>query len=472
MPDRSQLALAIALCLAGCAGDDEPSTVAMAGSGGQPVMPQGGAGAGGVGGISAGAGGTQAGTAGNAGAGGTSGDGGNGGATSDAGIDRDAANDGAAEDGDGGPAEEHWVTTWGTSLIDLGLLSMPLSDGITLRQVVHASAGGERLRVRLSNRFGTTPLVIAAAHVALRDSGSSIVAASDRALAFEGQASITIPAGEERTSDPVALSVAAFADLAVSLELPGSVLAQTVHSTAIETAYATDAEGAAGEATLSVASTYVSWLFIEAVDVEAAPEQRAIVAFGDSITDGYMGTDGANKRWPDELARRLAAADLPFAVVNEGFSGNQVLADYAGESALKRFERDVLGNAGVSHVIVLEGINDIGMSGATADAIIGGYEQLIAKAHAAGLKIIFGTICPFEGALYYSEPGEAARTAVNEWIRSHGDLFDGMVDFDAAVRDPSATKQLSAAYDSGDFLHPSDAGYVAMGQAVDLALFE
>jgi len=352
----------------------------------------------------------------------------------------------------------------------------------TIRQIVRVSVGGSRLRLALSNEYGTTPLTIGAAHVALRENASAIVAGSDRALKFSGQSTMAIPAGAVLVSDPIDLVVPAVADLAVDLYLPGDTNTAsplTMHGTALQTNYVSGTGNHAGVAAFPSVATTQNWFVISRVDVAAPPSVGAVVAFGDSITDGARSTPDTNNRWPTILARRLSGQPSPMAVVDAGIGGNRVLSNAvysSGINALARFEHDVLGQPGVTHVIVLEGINDIGNARGnptpTADDLIALYRQLIERAHTrGGIRIYGATLTPFEGAAYFTEAGEAKRKAVNEWIRT-SKVFDGVVDFDAAVRDPNHPTMFLPQFDSGDHLHPSDAGYQAMGAAVDLGLLK
>ena len=352
----------------------------------------------------------------------------------------------------------------------------------TLRQIVRASIGGSRVRVVLSNAFGTAPVEIGGAHIALRDKEAAILGQSGRPLTFSGRPSFRIPAGSIAISDPVELTVPALADLAIDLYLPGEVgggpSPLTMHNGANQTSYVSATGARAGEAAFGETQTR-SWFLISRVEVMAPARTSAIVAFGDSITDGARSTADMNARWPDQLARRLAtqSGGARFAVLNAGISGNQVLgegAPAAGINAQARFDRDVLMQTGVTHVIVMEGINDIGLArqNATpsADDLIAGHKQLIQRAHARGLKIFGATLTPFEGAAYFTQEGEAKRQALNQWIRTSG-AYDGVIDFDAVTRDPNAPTKFKPEFDSGDHLHPGDAGYKAMGDAIDLTLF-
>lgn len=404
----------------------------------------------------------------------------------------------------GGRTSEHWVGTWATAVVARAPLQLPVQgqpqvpqgqttqnpvppgptpplnfNGQTLRQIVHASLGGERVRVVFSNAFGTTPLALGAARVALRVKGAAIVPNSSRALTFSGRATTTIPAGAALVSDPVNLAVSPMADLAIDLYLPGETAAGssplTIHNGAFQTSYVSPAGDHTGVVEMPVMTTTASWFFLARVEVMAPEGVAAVVAFGDSITDGTRSTPDTNNRWPNHLATRLAARNIKMGVLNLGIAGNRVLIDGAGVNALARFDRDVLVQPGVTHVVVLEGINDIGMARGsplpTPADIIAGHEQLVARARTRGLKIYVGTLTPFEGAFYWTAEGEAKRNAVNEWIRSNR-LYDGVVDFDAVLRDPNNPTRVLPQYDSGDHLHPNDAGYQAMANAVNLELLE
>jgi lysophospholipase L1-like esterase len=349
----------------------------------------------------------------------------------------------------------------------------------TLRLVVRPTIGGDRLRIVLSNAFGTAPLTVGQASVARRGTEASIERASARTLRFGGRETAVIPAGAVVFSDPVDFRVGPASDLVVDLYVPGDTAASgspvTMHTGANQTSYVSETGNHAGAAALPVATTTPSWFLLTRVEVVPPATTGVIVAIGDSITDGTRSTPNTNNRWPDLLARRLAAAGGPgMAVLNAGIAGNRVLTDGAGQNLLARFDRDVVAQTGVTHVIVLEGINDIGQARAnplpSAADLIAAHRQLIRRARAQGLKIYGGTLTPFEGAGYWTPEGEAKRTAVNEWIRTGGE-YDGVIDFDAAVRDPKHPTMFLPQYDSGDHLHPSDAGYQAMANAVDLSLF-
>jgi lysophospholipase L1-like esterase len=360
----------------------------------------------------------------------------------------------------------------------------------TLRQIVRTSIGGAKMRVVLTNAYGTGPVTVGAAHIALRDAQGSIQTASGRPLTFSGQPTMTIPANAVVYSDAVTLTVAPMADLAIDLYLPGTTNTPatiTMHGGALQTSYVSETGNHAGKATMPQVGTTQSWFLLSRVDVVAPDAAGAIVTFGDSITDGARSTPDTNNRWPDHLARRLQSQGIRMGVLNAGIGGNRVLneapvapgADMravgAGLNALARFEHHVLSLPGATHVIVLEGINDIGNARdnptPSAADLIAAHTQLIEQAHARGLRIIGATLTPFWGAAYYTEVGEAKRQALNDWIRT-GKAYDGVIDFDKAARDPADPKKLLEKYDSCDYLHPSDAGYKAMADAIDLSLFK
>jgi lysophospholipase L1-like esterase len=349
----------------------------------------------------------------------------------------------------------------------------------TIRQVVRVSVGGNRVRVVLSNAFGTAPVEIGAAHVGLRDHDAIVKESSVRPLTFTGSTNGRVLPGATIVSDAVDLTVPEVSDLVVDLFLPGELgtgpSPVTTHNGASQTNYLSAAGNHSGEPAMTVERTAGAWFLIARVEVAASADAGAVVAFGDSITDGARSTADMNSRWPDYLARRLAARKgKAVGVLNAGISGNQVLGDGAGVNALARFDRDVLMQTGVTHLIVMEGINDIGLARAnltpSADDLIAGHKQLIARARARGLKVYGATLTPFEGAAYWTAEGEAKRQALNQWIRTSG-AYDAVIDFDQVTRDPTAPTKFLPAYDSGDHLHPGDAGYKAMGEAVDLKLF-
>ena len=391
------------------------------------------------------------------------------------------------------PAAEHWVGTWATAPVSvpsqpggppqLGAAGPPPSvNNQTLRQIVHTSIGGDRVRVVLTNAFGTGRLAIGGAHIALRDKGGAIVDGSDHVLTFGGSPTMSIPPGGLIVSDPTNLRVPAMGDLAIDVYLPGDTAASpsplTMHTGARQTNYISATGNHLGMKELPGATTTPSWFFLSRVEVTAPAQAAAIVTFGDSITDGYNSTPDTNNRWPDHLAKRLMGAGGGFGVLNLGIDGNRVLNEIMGPAALARFDRDVLAAPGVTHVFVLEGINDLGISSLlndgqrpTPEQLIAGHRQLIARAHAKGLRIFASTLLPYENTGipgYYNEDGEKVRQAFNEWMRTAKE-YDGFVDFDQVMRDPSHPAKMLEKYDSGDHLHPNDAGYAAMANAFNLA---
>jgi lysophospholipase L1-like esterase len=381
------------------------------------------------------------------------------------------------------PAPSPWVGSWATAILDGDPWhNAPTLVDSTLREVVHTSTAGKQVRVRLTNEFGTEPLRIGAASIAASTGTSSIDAGSLHDLTFGGLPSIVIPPGAQALSDPIPMVTAAFADLAISFYLPlQQVSSVTVHSGAQQDNYIVTGNHVR-EASLTTPVVTSSWYFVKGVDVESTgPQQATVVAFGDSITDGAYATENANHRWPDDLATRLhenpATANL--SVLNEGIGGNCILIHCAGQNALARFDRDVLSQAGVKYVIVLEGINDIGglhntnrpEYKLTAEDLEQGLAQLVARAHEHGIKVFGATLTPYKGAGYFTEKGEAIRQAVNQWILTSG-VFDGAIDFDKATSDPANPLMFNPQYDSGDHLHPKDAGYAAMANSIDLSLFQ
>jgi lysophospholipase L1-like esterase len=380
----------------------------------------------------------------------------------------------------------HWVGSWGTALHEPspgppGLTNTGFNNQ-TLRQIVRSSAGGDYVRVKLST-FGASALTIGAAHLALRADGASIVPESDRALTFGGEESITIPPGAVVVSDPVALQVPALADLAVSIYLPELTGPATWHFAAQQTSFISPQGDFTESVAMPVAATTQAWFWLAGIDVRAFEPTGpgSVVTFGDSVTDGAASTPDANRRWPDQLARRLAALPLPHrtGVLNQSITGNRLLHDAIGPNGLARFDRDVLSQTSVTHVIVLLGNNDIWVGetflpaeAVTAERIIQGHRQLIRRAHACGLTIYGATLTPLGGFVPDAVLPlvESKRALVNAWIRTSGE-YDAVIDFDEVLRDPAAPARLLPAYDSGDHLHPNDAGYEAMGNAIDLKLF-
>ena len=387
----------------------------------------------------------------------------------------------------GDDGRKNWVATWTASsqppeppFINPNPASF---SNQTIRQIVHVSLGGSTVRLRLSNEFGRTPLRVGELRVAHHLAGASTVPGSDRPVTVGGQSSFTIPAGAPVLSDPIDIRVPALSNLVVSLYLPDTVTTGTFHSLGVQTTYVTTPGNYTAAMSPPVAATPTSGFFLSGLSVKAGKRSAAIVTLGDSITDGFASTVDANRRWPNVLAARLQARPQydHLAVANQGISGNRTLHDLIGPNALARFDRDVGATAGAKWVILLEGINNIGIPGAfglpaeqvSASDIINGHRQLIARAKERGLKIYGATLTPFEGTVfpgYFTAAGEAKRQAVNAWIRGSGE-FDAVIDFDRVIRDPASPGRMLPAYDSGDHLHPNDAGYQAMANAIDLSLF-
>jgi lysophospholipase L1-like esterase len=348
--------------------------------------------------------------------------------------------------------------------------------------IVHTSIGGHRVRVQLSNAFGTGALLVGAAHIALRDKESAIVPSSDRPLTFSGEAAIRIPPGAEILSDPVDLEVPALGDLLISVYIPDEPATPTIHLTGLHTTYISKpGDFTAAPVITDPSATVPLWYWISAVDVAAPSDAGLIVAFGDSITDGATSTPDTDRSWPSQLAQRLVAdkATARLAIVNEGISGNRLLNGGAGVSALARFDRDVLSQPGVKWVIVMLGLNDIGFASlpgaqssdvVTAQDVIAAQKQIIERAREHCIRVIGATLTPFSGAMYYSEQGEIMRQAVNQWIRTSG-AYDAVIDFDPVVQDPANPKQIRPAFNIRDHLHPNDDGYKAMADSIDLSIF-
>jgi len=384
------------------------------------------------------------------------------------------------------PAPDAWIGTWAASQQLTEDANLPLPPGFadtTLRQIVHVSIGGSRLRVRFSNAFGKAPLTLRAARVARSIGGGAIRPDSDKALTFRGGATVTIPEGALVLSDPLDFDVPPLSDLAVTIYVRGAPADVTGHPGSRTTSHLQGGDAVTAPE-LPAAARVDHWYFLSGVEVLAPASAGAIAILGDSITDGRGSTTNGNDRWPDILARRLQSRNgpPPVAVLNLGVGGNRLLRDGLGPNTLARLDRDVLAQPGVRWLVVLEGINDIGTgpgarakgeAAATADDIIAAYEQIVERARAHGIRVYGATIMPFEGftyANYFTPEGEADRRKINEWIRTSG-RFDAVIDFDAATRDPDRPSRLSAAVDGGDHLHPSAAGYRIMADAIDLALF-
>ena len=364
-----------------------------------------------------------------------------------------------------------WTGTWATSPV-----RNDASNGFirqTLRQIVHTSIGGQKARIHISNLFGTHPLAIGDVHIAERSSGSSIVQATDRKVQFAGRSSVTVPPGTEAISDPVDFQVPRLADVAISFYLPNPTLPATYHPSALQTNYIADGD-VSGLANISPVKTVQSYYFLVNLDVQDQAAHDSVVTLGASITDGYNSSVDANRRWPNDLARRLLDSGLSIGVLNQGISGNRLLTAGAGDSAETRFDRDVLSQPGVKWVIFSDDpINDLGSTKppATAGQLIAGIQRLIAKAHGQETKFICSTLTPYQGAGYWTPTGETARGEINAFVRSKASGCDAVIDQDAATHDPLHPSQFLPAYDSGDHLHPNDAGLQAIADAIDLSWF-
>ena len=378
--------------------------------------------------------------------------------------------------------ESHWVDAWSAPPDQAG----PPLAAQTLRQVIQTSIAGTEVRIRLSNLFGTAPVTIGPLHIAGHANGSATEPGTDHAITFGGKTTVTIAKGADALSDPVNLPVVAQQQLAVTMYFPKRTGASTMHGMANQTAFVTPTGDATAAAVFPDNDTTNSRYFLTDLEVATKPGARAIVAMGDSITDGAGSTPEQNKRWPDALAARLQADPTlaSIAVVNAGIAGNRLLRDggtnFIGPAALTRFDRDALNKPGVAWVFLLQGVNDIAASSTLSTAqdsvsapqIIAGLQKLIARAHKNGVKVIGGTLLPCGGAgwPFHTLAGEAKRLAVNHWIRTAG-AFDAVVDFDQVVRDPARPDHLLPAFNSGDEIHPNDAGYKAMADAIDLRWF-
>ena len=401
------------------------------------------------------------------------------------------------------PSMENWVATWATPLEmavttqDRPVLppdvKMPtpsagrgnrsprtppaITDEQTVRMIVHTSIAGKRLRIELQNAFDKPPVSIGGAHIALRTTGSSIDPASDHQLTFGGNNSVELRPGQVIVSDPISFASKPMSDLAVSLYVKKVQGPPTNHMPGLHTSYVANGDVAAATS-LPDAATNTAYVWLKGIDVDAPQEAFAIACLGDSITDGFATSVDADQAWPTLLANRLSAkSGAPVSVINEGISGNQILRDGAGVSALARFDRDIVGEPGVRWVVLLEGINDINIHGQitgpdalTADDLIAGDKQLIARAHMNHMKIAGATLTPDAGVWLAGPIGEATRQKLNEWIRT-SKAFDAVIDLDAALRDKADPTRLRAEFDSGDHIHPNDIGNAAMAKAFDLSIF-
>jgi lysophospholipase L1-like esterase len=389
-------------------------------------------------------------------------------------------------------AAEPWITTWAATPAPRWADELPVPFGVpevlgdqTVRQIARISVGGDQVRVVISNEFGTRPVTIGSATVALSNRGSAVDPSTVKALSFSGRSSAVIPPGAPLVSDPVDLPVKALASVAVSFYLPKRSGLGSVHWDGAQTGYISGPGDMTQAADFKAEMTTKSRVLLSRILTTAKADSSAIVFFGDSITDGACSTIDTNNRWPDHVAGRLQAEGHPnVAVVNEAYSGDRVLTNGMGTNALSRFDMSVLSHPRVSTVVMMMGINDIGWPGQgsitpadpqpTADDIIAGYKQIIDRAHAHGLRFVAATLTPFTDTFkgtplsgYYTPEKEKIRQAVNAWIRSNK-TADGLIDFDKVIEDPAKPGYVLPAYDCGDHLHPNDAGYQAMAKSVDL----
>ncbi|MFI9615126.1 SGNH/GDSL hydrolase family protein [Streptomyces sp. NPDC052023] len=363
----------------------------------------------------------------------------------------------------------HDVVTWGASA---DLVGAAVADR-SYRLVVRTSVGGDQLRIRLSNAFGDRPVTFGSVHAGVQRAGAALVPGSNRRLTFGGARSVTVPAGATALSDPLPGRAAAGLNLVVSLYTPDAAGPATGHGMAMQTSYAARGDHTAEEGAAPWTDTVGSWFYLDAVTVRTSATTGAVAALGDSITDGWQSSTDLNRRWPDYLARRLrAAAGTVRGVANEGISGNKVLADGAGQSALNRLERDVLSHPGVRTVFVFEGVNDIkAHTGVTAADLIAGYRRLTERAHAAGKCVVGATVGPFKGWAEWDPAAEAVRQEVNAFIRNSG-TFDAVADFDRVLRNPYDPERIMPFFDNGDHLHPNDKGMQALADSVGLQSLE
>ncbi|MDQ1730051.1 MAG: hypothetical protein QOK10_210 [Pseudonocardiales bacterium] len=369
------------------------------------------------------------------------------------------------------------LSAWSPSMTTGG----PNFNNQTIRMVVHSNIAGSAPRITLSNRFSDAPLALDSVDIAVQAGGGAAAAGTTRPVTFGGAASVTIPVGGQLTSDTIPISVATGENLLVSLYVPNATGMSTWHSDAFDRTYLAPGDHTGDDSAAAFTSSTTSWYYLAGLDLVSHTARGAVVAFGDSITDGYASSVSTYHRWPDDLARRLAGQPGPqrLSVVDAGIGGNRVLTDvpnlWQGISALKRFQHDALAQPGVRDVILLEGINDIGNNAGpnnqplTARDLINGYLTLINQAHATGVRIIGATLMPDKGNGYYTPAAESIRQEVNQWIRTSG-AFDGVIDFDRAMRGASDPAALNPSYDAGDHIHPNDAGMQAMADAIDLAL--
>lgn len=369
------------------------------------------------------------------------------------------------------PSADRWIGTWATALA--GSDAKHTFAKQTLRQIVHTSIGGSMVRAQISNLFGVQPLRIEDVHIAVRSAGASVVLSTDRKVKFSGQDGITIAPGSSAASDAISFKVPPLTDIAVSMYIPEPTGAATFHLSAHQTSYIVNGDASASR-DLANAETTGSWFFLTNVDVQGKGLRGALVTLGASITEGYNGMDDTNRRWPDDLARRLASAGQQIGVLNTGIAGNRLLSVGGGPSAESRLDRDVLDEPGVKWVIFSDDpINDLGNrdSMPTSQALIAGYRRILAQAHAKGIRFLCSTLTPYEGSRGWTPEGEIARGEVNAFLRSQSSGCDAIVDQDGATHDPTHPTRFLPAYDAGDHLHPNDAGFEAIAGAVPLSDF-
>jgi lysophospholipase L1-like esterase len=394
----------------------------------------------------------------------------------DAGSEAASTPGDAGDAGDAGGGTDNWVGTWATGPQLTETANNPPAPGLsgnTLRQAVFTSIGGSRLRLRLSNAYGNGPVTMNSVHVAISTGAGTIQPGTDVVLAFSGSPSVTIKAGDTVLSDPFSFSLAPLTSLAITIAFGATPTGITGHPGSRTNSYIQSGD-VSGMAQLCPDATTAHWYYITGIDVAADPTAGAIVALGDSLTDGRGSTTDANDRWPDELSRRLQAGTAmpPVAVLNEGIGGNAVLSGGLGPPAVNRFASDVLGQSSARWLIIFEGVNDIGGGGdaTVAQDLIAAFGSFVDMAHAKGMRVYGIPITPFGGSMYDSAANQTARTTVNTWIRT-GNKFDAVIDLDPVVGDPANPTALLASYDSGDHLHLNPAGYKAMSAAIDLSLF-
>ncbi len=388
------------------------------------------------------------------------------------------------------PAQAEWVASWTAAphapLGTEGPFAAASYDNVTISQIVRVTEGGTKLRVKLSNRYGAAPLEIGAARIVQIDASNHEIAGTSRTLTFGGDAGAVIPRGAPFVSDAVDVDLPDLARMKVEIYLPKATGPCTCHLTGVDELAVSPPGNFVGKP-FEPTDRKQFRAFLAGIEVDSPDALGTIVAYGDSITDGVGATPGANNRWPDVFADRLQAAGQEWAVANQAISGNRVLSPGMGESALSRFDEDVLSLPGVKYVILFEGVNDIGnrfgpqrggvggltldQPQITAEQMIAGYKQIVARAHEKGIKVIGSPIGPYMGAMYWSEEGEAARQQINDWIL-HSGTFDGIVRLDTAFADPAEPRQMRDGYHFGDHLHGSPAGLKAVGDSIDLGLFK